>query len=349
MNIEQPLGSNGLQRIKQLSEGHPVFLLTYQDGTCVIKSDGATKSKFLKDPLEVMNAIDPHARSRVLGKQELINIKNWASANGGNLDEKAPGYLMTELAKALMPPSPPTPGNRMVSNQQAVFIVMPTKQQLVDLKQAGNEAIGVDGEGHPTVRDKGKVRQLADVFKQPGTLEKLGAILAVDAFNGNQDRVNFEDGVQVRSWHGQPMKRMQNVGNFFVGEGGGGKLTVLGLDVFDPSNQFKDFDAFVETDFDPYPGRIHRPDASGRRKVLAQEVAQDLETVLGPRNRAFGFLKQTRLPSNAAARIEKGFDDAAKAILTYLKQKYANGGIPIAMSRRIEACGWMSRTNFPRL
>jgi hypothetical protein len=349
MNIDQPLSANGLQRIKQLSDGHPVFLLTYNDGTCVIKSDGATQSKHLRDPIEIMNAIDPHARSRVVGKQELLAIKSWTAGNPGSLDEKAPGYLAAELAKALRPPTPPMPGQRMVSNQQAVFIVMPAKQQLVELKEAGLEALGVDGDGHPTVRDKGKVRQLAEVFKQPGTLEKLGAILAVDAFNGNQDRVNFEDGVQVKSWHGQPMRRMQNVGNFFVGEGGGGRLTVLGLDVFDPSNQFKDFDTFVETDFDPFPGRIHRPDAAGRRKVLAQEVAQDLETVLGPRNRKFGFLKQTRLPGNAASRIEKGFDDAAKAILSYLKQKYANGGIPIAISRRIEACGWMSRTNFPRL
>ncbi|AMY07277.1 hypothetical protein LuPra_00444 [Luteitalea pratensis] len=350
MNIDQSLSANGLQRIRQLAAGHPVFLLTYQDGACVIKADSAGKNKLLKDPIEIMNAIDPHARSRVLGKQELMAIKGWASGNAGNLDEKTPGYLITELGKALLPPLPPMAGQRTpVSQQQSVFIVMPAKQQLMDLKEAGSEALGLDADGHPTVRDKGKVRQLADVFKQHGTLEKLGNILAVDAFNGNQDRINFQDNVQVRSWHGQPMRRMQNIGNFFVGEGGDGRLTVLGLDVFDPVNQFQDFDRFAETDFDPFPGRALRPDAKPQRQKLAQDVAADLETVLGPRNRKLGFLKQTRLPNDAAIRIERGLDDGAKKILAYLKAKYANGGIPIAISQRLQACGWMSRINFPKL
>ena len=48
-------------------------------------------------------------------------------------------------------------------------------------------------------------------------------------------------------------------------------------------------------------------------------------------------------------RIERGLDDGAKKILAYLKAKYANGGIPVAVNQRLQACGWMSRSNFPRL
>ncbi|MEI8298168.1 MAG: hypothetical protein WCH32_09100 [Pseudomonadota bacterium] len=341
MNIMTPIQSNFIQRIKQLSQGHPVFLLSMANGDqCVIKADGANRTAHLSAPIEIMNAVDPHAPSRVLSKTEMLGIRGWVMGHAADLEEQ-PGYLMSELASGLRPPLP-----GQGPQYSKVFIVMEAKAQLTDLQAEGLKGLGQDGDGNITVRDKSGVKSLQQVFKQPGVLEKLGEVLAVDAFNGNQDRINFEGA--GKPWPGAgSLKCIQNPGNIFIGEGGG-RLTVLGLDVFDPTNQFKDMNNFPEPDF-AYPGRILRADAAARRVKLAQDVVADFETILGPRNRTFAFQKQTRMPTDACPRIVRGMESGGTKILNFLKQKFAGGGLGLGVVKRVDACGWLSKANFPRL
>lgn len=72
MNIGLPIPAGTIQRIKQLSHGHPVFLVTLTGGACVIKSEGGgnIRTSQLANPIQIMNAIDAHAPTRVLGPKD---------------------------------------------------------------------------------------------------------------------------------------------------------------------------------------------------------------------------------------------------------------------------------------
>lgn len=211
-----------------------------------------------------------------------MGIRTWVQGHAADVEEGNAGYLASELAAALRPPMPGQ-GPQYTS----VFIVMQAKQNLTDLESEGLKGMGRDADGTITVRDKTGVKALHQVFKQPGVLEKLGEIVAADAFNGNQDRVNFNG--TGKKWDGQMLLCLQNPGNIFVGDGGGA-LTVLGLDVFDPYGSFKDWGTLNEG-AEAYPGRILRTDAGAKRLELARKLAADIERILGPRNRTFAFQK----------------------------------------------------------
>lgn len=124
-------------------------------------------------------------------------------------------------------------------------------------------------------------------------------------------------------------------------------MTVIGLDNFDPNSMINQnpntFDAMG------YPGVYLRADKLGDRTTLLTAVASDIETLLGPRNRKFSFLQQTRLPANAVQLMEQGMKEGADKILQFLKQKYVNGNMGLPMQQRIKAIGWLNRTNFPKI
>lgn len=342
MNIGLPIPAGTIQRIKQLSHGHPVFLVTLTGGACVIKSEGGgnIRTSQLANPIEIMNAIDAHAPTRVLGPKEMMAIRTWVQGHAADVEEGNAGYLASELAAALRPPMP-----GQGPQYTRVFIVMQAKQNLTDLESEGLKGMGRDADGTITVRDKTGVKALHQVFKQPGVLEKLGEIVAADAFNGNQDRVNFNG--TGKKWDGQMLLCLQNPGNIFVGDGGGA-LTVLGLDVFDPYGSFKDWGTLNEG-AEAYPGRILRTDAGAKRLELTRKLAADIERILGPRNRTFAFQKQTRLPVDAVARINRGLETGAAKVLAFMKQKYVGGKIPIGIQLRLKACGWLTPQQFPKV
>lgn len=190
MNINQDISGKTFSEIKQLAAGHPVFLVTTSDDVFVIKVENSSSNKLVSFSAEVMNFIDSNAASRVLNKNEIFAIRNFASANAASLIELTPGTLNNFITLATRPPLPPMPGQRTGAVQQnAVMTIMEAKVQLYDIESAALQALG---------GDKSKVKLFTKAFNNSSNLKRLGMILAADAFNSNQDRVNFDGpGVKV--------------------------------------------------------------------------------------------------------------------------------------------------------
>jgi hypothetical protein len=332
MNLNMPIPTQSIQSIRQLAEGHPVFLVNLENDCLVVKAEETNANRNLKDPLEIMNVIDPNAFTRVLTKPELMGLYDWVRQNGDSLEESRNGYMLDKLSGALRPPMPPqVRGGPILRMQEGVWIVMHAKANLKNLEGAGKKR----QEG-----DKTEVREIAKALNEPGTLEKLGEIIAADAFNGNQDRVNFEGRGEKWEETGQRLECIQNAGNFFVAQHGR-KSTVFGLDSFDLTNQFKNLDTFGKaSEGFNYPGTILRQDAGPARQALAQKIVNDMETILGPRNRKIIFASTKRLPPDATARIVRGMQSGALKILNYLKQKYRGRPQSQAFQERLRALGW---------
>ena len=71
MNLNMPIPTQSIQSIRQLAEGHPVFLVNIENGCFVVKAEDTQVNRNLKDQLEIMNVIDPNAFTRVLTKPEI--------------------------------------------------------------------------------------------------------------------------------------------------------------------------------------------------------------------------------------------------------------------------------------
>jgi hypothetical protein len=343
MDISRPVPTHAIESVTQLADGHPVFLVRLQNGAFVLKAEDSSSNRQVADPASIMNAVDPRAQSRVLKKDEIMRIRDWVAGHPQDVEEQNAGDLLGRLRGALRPPMPMAgiPGG-MMPQQNNVIVIMQAKQNLQNLEAAGTAALG---------GDKTAVKRLATALNQPGGLEKLGEILAADAFTGNQDRVNFEGAGKM--WNGAQLQCLQNPGNVFVGDEQG-RPTVLGLDTFDPTNQFSRMEDWQDaSDGFFYPGQLLRNDAGNRRAEVIQKVVADIETILGRRNRKIPGARKSRLPADAAQRIDRGMMNGAAKILAHLRQQYAprgihtTGSIPQGLRNKLEACGWLTPANFP--
>lgn len=134
MNINQDISGQTFSEIKQLAPGHPVFLVTTSDDVFVIKAENSSSNKLVSFSAEVMNFIDSNAASRVLKKNEILAIRNFASTNAASLIELTPSTLNNFITLATRPPLPPMPGQRTGTVQQtAVMAIMEAKVQLNDI------------------------------------------------------------------------------------------------------------------------------------------------------------------------------------------------------------------------
>ena len=334
MNIQNDISHLAITEIKQLSSGHPVYLVRTANDACVIKVELASKHSFVQYPIEIMNFIDSTAKVRVLNKSEVMRVRNYVQANQQTIEETPKGLLLDRIAKALTPPDPRHP----MQGATAVMTIMELKQNMRDLQTAYDKLQG---------GDKTDVRAIAKALNDPGGLEKLAGIMAADAFTGNGDRIAFDGkGGGHEQYQGQYLKCIINVGNIFIVDHGG-KAVISGLDAYDPGNMSKNMDS-KELPVNYY-GSILRQDAIAKRRELFTMLIDDLEMVMGPRNRALSIMKQTRLTSSAPQRLETGMMQGAQKILIGLRQKYAGGNIPMGIQHRLQALGWLNRTNFPRL
>ncbi len=139
-----------------------------------------------------------------------------------------------------------------------------------------------------------------------------------------------------------------NIGNLFVAAGNSatGASEVIGLDMFDPASPFRNAKESVSVQegraSERWPGRLLADNAARVRAELAVDVVDDLELVLGPRNRKVFWGRRARLPKNAAARFERGLAEGAAT----LKRKLAHGGqasrrASPAMCEKLRMLGWI--------
>jgi hypothetical protein len=346
VNIAQPITNHTIEGVQQKGD-HLVYLVQTDNGPFIMKGDRAVgnnpfnnPSQRLNFPIELMNAIDPNGQSRVMTKPELMKMRDFAKANGAKVKITPGGHgFLAMVEDALLPPLPPGFQLTKTTKYQTVaFSLMQVKEQMLDLLSAS--------EHRTKTGDKDQIRRIQAAFKAPGGLEKMGSILAVDAFTGNNDRVQFTPELRatIGAWNGVTMKCIINPGNVFLAFENG-RDAILGLDSFDPNTQFGNIKEFRTDSY--YPGTLHHSGQLAARTTLFTEFCADVEGLLGPRDRTFSFQKQTRLPINAVTRIGAGWNAAAPKILSFYKQKYARGGTPPAMVERFKACGWWNAVNFP--
>ncbi len=186
-----------------------------------------------------------------------------------------------------------------------------------------------DLEGALTVRmtgDKTDLRSFAATLIAPGGLETLGAIVAADMYNGNKDRFYpGSHGTRTIGTVALNLRCLVNVGNVFkINTGTGSALGAL--DFVDPQSRFKDPNiplAQAEAAAgEKWPGRYLSE--KWRRQAFAKDIVHDLEAILSPKKSRFSL--KSKLPSDAASRIEKGMVQGAKQIAAKLEQKYNPNG-----------------------
>ena len=207
--------------------------------------------------------------------------------------------------------------------------------------------------------DKTKIRQIAAALNAPKGLERLGEIAATDLFNGTSDRfVPYNKDSELAPWHRKNstieygVKTLNNVDNVLLALEGR-NLRPIGLDAFDPSSAYRDqvqpLKDIESNEPAKWPGRMLAANKVAERMAFARDIVEDLETLLGPRNRKLPFTNTHRLDSDAARRIYKGMDSGTTKIKEQLRKylqsnKRQNDLVPRGVIDRACALGWVYRS-----
>jgi len=277
--------------------GRPIFQLDYPDGSVVVKPESGGTPIDFRHVSRVMRIADPESAAVALTNREraslaLLAVRFWCN----------------ELA-AVMESAP-------------VWQKMNLQTHMCDLREAAEKRAGKDD----GVVNKTDVRRFATALNREGGLEQLGRICAADAFSANNDRFCFDEwygmnpggGANGENHEGAALRCLRNVGNVFIVTADDGLDHLSGLDMFDPNTRFRSWDesiATVENTFNErWPGRLLSPWGSDVREAFSQAVVEDLETVLGERNRRFCFARKKRLVKGAEQRVLAGIEAGAASL-----------------------------------
>jgi hypothetical protein len=326
LSINAPIVNVEIGMAKALSKGHPVFLLegwnTPMDSV-VIKAEadanlGANRDQSVRFNAKVISAVDKKAKQKVLTAHEVQQVNHWADF--------------------ILRAGPPVD----LSGVRAMKVYLDTPQTWIKMEPRKLSTMG-DAIKSRLAGDKADVRMIAKALSRKGGLEKLGSIAAADLFNGSNDRFDAGGGANKADYGitgGGNFNHLRNVGNIFITCDEKNLATPIGLDSYDYTSTFRNMNqsvADLSDELAPYFGVILGDNQHGNRKQFSVNCIEDLEAVLGPRNRKLAFATQRRLPSNAAKRFEKGMVAGAKLI----KTKFANKpNLPVGMSSRKTALGW---------
>jgi hypothetical protein len=309
--------------INALAPGHPVYLLVgWASDSVVIKLESKATYTDLVRNARVMGAVDPEARSYPLSASEIQELQNWASNPLAQATKESAALANTLMADLLRP---------------GQWTKTAAVQGLIDLGGAA-EAASKDG-------DKTDIRKIAEALNAQGGLEKLGEVLAADLFNGNTDRFDYSPHTpNGRNWNGKQLNYLVNVGNVFVAVNPRGGAPV-GLDSFDPNSMFRDWStplaaAEANNVSGPWAGRILASGRAQERLTFATGCVEDIETVLGPRNRKIPWATKARLVPTAATRVVFGIEQGAQKIQAKLANSYRGRAKPVGLTDRAAALGW---------
>ncbi|MCU0635855.1 MAG: hypothetical protein MUE41_13350 [Gemmatimonadaceae bacterium] len=311
-----------------LVNGKFIYLVDNGDGEqLVVKgevhgADAATVSH----ALGMVATLSPGGETKVLTDSELNALATYSSDyhKTAKMFRLKPEDFMVDLDDML---------NRVASVK---WVKMRKVSNLTNLAEAVNALKTQDPN-----RKQG-VRTFARMLNNGGGFEALGRLIAIDAYNHNTDRFDPLN-IMARDM-GQPnmpvevqdgptrteRRVMVNSGNVFMTFQAGCNLLV-GLDSYDPSNPFHLSVTISEREkiAGRWAGWILQNTEQARawRKTYSELIAADLEDALGPRNRRFSFLKQTRLDSNAPSRLRAGFKFGIEILQMELIRLHNRGGV----------------------
>jgi hypothetical protein len=327
LSLDQEITAHEIFSVQALSNGHPVWQLRGPGpSSVVVKREevrlGGGRKEALHHNLWLMRAVDSDARVVVLTRAEVDAIGDFVQ------DEKTTAELLHRDVDADMQRL-----SDSLEHPLGKWVKMGFKQ-LVNLEDAGHDRI--DG-------NKAGVRQFAAVMNAAGGLEKLGAILAADLFNDNNDRFSVEGG--GGTFHGTPLQFLVNPGNVLLSSG-----RLSGLDSWDPTSPTRNARANLNT-LDPHRkwgGHLLRPggtvNINGRvitQEGFARGVIADLETVLGPRNRQVLGARTKRLEKGARGRLQQGMWSGAQKIRSRLRVMARKPRpLPLLLQDKAHMLGW---------
>lgn len=324
LKLDSPINYVDIYNVVALSAGHPVFKLEgWGDDqgnidAIVVKMEAgqntASNRRDVRVATGLMTNADRAAKTIVLSRQELEQLRMYT--DGGNVVGQEGLAASNELKRQLALPG--------------VWIKM-------DLKNL----IGMDSAlKHRVAGDKSDVRVIAAALKKPGGLEKLGQIIAVDLFNGNNDRFVFSQAAGGKHPDlPERFRAISNLGNVLIACDGNGRGSPIGLDSYDPSNMHNDLKIPVNK-ADGWPGMLLGPDKNAERLQYAEKIIFDLEMVLGPRNRKIAFASKNRLGKNRKERLLNGMRSGKDIIKRSLMPLRGRPNFPVGLSTRMALLGW---------
>jgi hypothetical protein len=290
LSLDKPIW--GIESFENLHAGHPVFLIAGYDGShLVIKKESTLDQQNVRRNQLAMQLASPQARSVILSLNEVTALHTAVA------DARS-------WAIILQRPLSPDVGvlDQYLANPGTWFKM--------------KEAKGLMNLGGAVQRlqtgDKSGVRAMAKALNGSGGLEALGKIVGADMFNNNGDRFTWKGGGFVEVGTERiDVKALVNVGNV-MGAMSGSKLTMIGLDSWDPLG-VDQADMNQQISPDLWLGVILAEPKASARLEFAKLIADDLNLLLGPRDRRFEFLQQTRLNPDAPKRIVKGMESITQA------------------------------------
>ncbi len=320
---------NRVEEVTALAPGHPVYLLTMNAGDQFIlkgeaKAVGGRDAREMRKGMnfgfEVAKKVAHGAASRALDNIEQRNIQQLF--NRGDLDQNSVSGLQNDYK----------------AGQQ--WVLMQYVSGLTDLgaitgykggKLMDSDKTGAAGLG---------AQRLLIQLKSKDNLERLGRLIAVDAFLGNGDRFDLSSD-----------NRLQNAGNLFF-RSKNGNLSIRGLDPVDPNSQWAKFDQDLTTvkkavtKNDQWFGLDLVTDQG--RKRLADRVIASLNylliSMMDPRNT--GSANSYKLGSKHRKHILAGIKEATKEIKTLCKSRLSGSGgrtVPAGLQSRTEELGWTGK------
>ncbi len=328
LTMQAEFNSDDIRHVKRLDPNRPVFVIVGDPGQqIVVKRDMTPNSS---DPRNMayaqrnMKAVDRTIASKPLTNSEIDALRQYTEI----------AEINAELAGRALSPDVAALKELLDQGAGPTWLKMNKLEGIVTLEAA---ALAARAQG--ANRDKAGVREIAEALSKPGGLEKLGSILAVDLFNGNNDRFSLGDQGQPEAkipGHSLNFLRMTNIGNVVLCLQND-VLRPVGLDAYAGSSEFRDLSK-NEPPPREWPGYKLADSQKQWRLQFAKEVAADIETALGPRKRLFASTK--RLPSDAGDRIARGIDQGVTTLKVKLLNMHSPQSRPPGLLQRMIALGW---------
>jgi hypothetical protein len=319
LNVNGQIVADDIFAATKLDPHRPVYLLVGAVEKIVVKRDNTTQEndpRNMAHALRNMKAIDRTMATRQLTPVELREIASFIE--GEKRDGEAFGG---QVSPDILAFEQDLRAAGRVSWVKTAFF-----EGLINLESAAAKA-----------REQGNksgVRAIAAALRAPGGLEKLGAILAVDAFNGNDDRFDFSDQPVVNGG----LNRLTNPGNVAVCLQHN-VMRPVGMDAYAGAAEFRSLDQAGQPPR-RWSGYRLKDDQHGWRQRFCEEVAADIETTLGPRNRKLLFVATNRLPKNAGQRLATGMDQGIAKLKATLQTIRDPRQAPPGLIGRMVALGW---------
>jgi len=327
LSINSLVVAGEIGAITHLSHNHPVYLLEGHRGDeVVVKREKETATTQVFHNSRVMGAADRKAKTNTMTVNEVQQMMSWAIQAKTQADQATSTMLQGFLSQTK------TAGTWVKMN----------RYELLDLFHANQLML--------TQKDKSEVRELAKALNAPGGMESLGKIIAADLFNANMDRFSFtyplnegkKDGMGYRDESGlRHLNHVFNSGNVMIMRGN--LASPIGLDSFDPYGKFSDWSiglAAAELQAQAqWPGRFLAPGQAITRHKIAMRCVEDLNAMLGGRNRRFSMLSQSRLHNDAVTHLAAGMSRGIEQIRMKLISKY-RAIAPIGLKDRAAIMGF---------